>query len=150
LKSGRRVQCKCHGVSGSCAVRTCWLAMPEIRHVGDKLSQLYRSAEPVHVRRGASRDRIVVSGSALPASSESLVYSRPSPDYCYPRPALGLNGTSGRACANPTVCRRVCCGRGYVVRTRTFVDKKCRCKFHYCCYVTCQSCVRTVEQFVCL
>lgn len=152
LKSSRRLECKCHGVSGSCAVKTCWFAMPEIRHIADQLGQLYHSAEPVRMRRAGSRDRLLISSPTGPtlASSQSLVYSSPSPDYCSLLPPLQFNGTSGRACSDPNSCRHLCCGRGHVVRIRTYVDARCSCKFQYCCYVTCQSCVRTVRELVCL
>ena len=60
LKSGRRVECKCHGVSGSCALKTCWLAMPQLGHVGNELGRLYRDAQPVRMRQDQSRDRLVV------------------------------------------------------------------------------------------
>jgi len=93
---------------------------------------------------------LMVSGPTRPAPDDSLVYTRSSPDFCKPVPKIGFNGTRGRACADPTSCRHLCCGRGHVVRTRTFVDTRCHCQFKYCCYVTCQSCVRTVREFVCL
>jgi len=93
---------------------------------------------------------LMVSGPTRPAPDDSLVYTRASPDFCKPVPKIGFNGTRGRACADPTSCRHLCCGRGHVVRTRTFVETRCHCQFKYCCYVTCQSCVRTVQEFVCL
>ena len=36
--------CRCHGVSGSCAVRTCWRALPALPKVGDLLKLKYQTS----------------------------------------------------------------------------------------------------------
>ena len=33
------MKCRCHGVSGSCAVKTCWNSMPAFKKVGDYLKK---------------------------------------------------------------------------------------------------------------
>ena len=42
-----KVQCKCHGVSGSCEVKTCWRSIPAFREVGDILKDKYNGATEV-------------------------------------------------------------------------------------------------------
>lgn len=42
-----RRECKCHGVSGSCAVRTCWRALPSFKAVGAALRDKYTRAKMV-------------------------------------------------------------------------------------------------------
>ena len=42
-----RLRCKCHGVSGSCEVRTCWRTVPSMRHVGTWLLNKYDVAAQV-------------------------------------------------------------------------------------------------------
>uniref|UniRef100_A0A8C4R7Q3 Protein Wnt n=1 Tax=Eptatretus burgeri TaxID=7764 RepID=A0A8C4R7Q3_EPTBU len=37
VRDHMRIECKCHGLSGSCAMRTCWKKMPPFREVGDHL-----------------------------------------------------------------------------------------------------------------
>ncbi|XP_014218513.1 protein Wnt-7b [Copidosoma floridanum] len=53
-KAGRKivktmldVECKCHGVSGSCTVRTCWRTLPSFREIGDVLMRKYDRARSV-------------------------------------------------------------------------------------------------------
>lgn len=44
VKSLLRTDCKCHGVSGSCAMKTCWKSLPPFRVVGDVLMKKYNRA----------------------------------------------------------------------------------------------------------
>ena len=44
-----RMQCRCHGVSGSCELKTCWRTMPSFAQVGDYLKQKYENAVQVSV-----------------------------------------------------------------------------------------------------
>ncbi|KOX76787.1 Protein Wnt-2 [Melipona quadrifasciata] len=53
-KAGRKIvkallqtECKCHGVSSSCTVRTCCLTLPSFRQIGDALMKKYYRARPV-------------------------------------------------------------------------------------------------------
>lgn len=43
-----KTECKCHGVSGSCAMKTCWKSLPPFRLVGDVLMKKYNKARYVH------------------------------------------------------------------------------------------------------
>ena len=40
-------ECKCHGVSGSCTMKTCWMRLPTFRVVGDNLKSKFDSAARV-------------------------------------------------------------------------------------------------------
>jgi len=42
-----KIQCKCHGVSGSCEVKTCWRSVPSFREVGSILKDKYNGATEV-------------------------------------------------------------------------------------------------------
>ena len=42
-----KIQCKCHGVSGSCEVRTCWRSVPTFHEVGAVLKDKYNGATEV-------------------------------------------------------------------------------------------------------
>lgn len=52
--AGRRVveeslarHCKCHGVSGSCQIRTCWKSLPPMKEISDRLFRNYKRAVEV-------------------------------------------------------------------------------------------------------
>ncbi|CAG5128217.1 unnamed protein product, partial [Candidula unifasciata] len=42
-----REQCKCHGMSGSCELETCWKATPDFRKVGELLRRKFDEASKV-------------------------------------------------------------------------------------------------------
>lgn len=44
LTNHMQVRCKCHGMSGSCQMKTCWKAAPDFRVVGSVLKQQFRRA----------------------------------------------------------------------------------------------------------
>lgn len=44
-----RQECKCHGMSGSCTVKTCWMRLPPFRLVGDNLKDRFDGASRVMV-----------------------------------------------------------------------------------------------------
>lgn len=56
-----RRECKCHGVSGSCVMRTCWKSLPPFRIIGDKLMQKYQKAKTVQAVRGKRGLKLVLS-----------------------------------------------------------------------------------------
>lgn len=45
------VACKCHGVSGSCSLKTCWLQLADFRQVGEFLKEKYDSAAAMRMGR---------------------------------------------------------------------------------------------------
>lgn len=65
---------------------------------------------------------------------------------------LGSLGTTGRECNKTAIgtngCDIMCCGRGYDTET-VVKTTKCECKFHWCCYVKCRDCSRTVDVHRC-
>ena len=146
-----RPTCKCHGVSGSCSLKTCWMQIPNFREIGNQLMHHYEhSIEVKGNRRGRLRRRKAPSSANIPMIS--LLYLDSSPDYCIRNRKNGVLGTKGRQCkkgvTGPESCGILCCGRGF--RTyRVKVREKCKCKFVWCCAVKCEICERYVKRRVC-
>lgn len=88
------LECKCHGVSGSCSVRTCWrgLGASGPSAAGSRLLRRYATAAEVRPR----------SGGRLPPlyHHDNLLYTTKSPDYCLPDKKRGSLGTIGRSDAS--------------------------------------------------
>ena len=87
---------------------------------------------------------VPVDSSQRQASRGDLVFYENSPAFCDADAALGHHGVSGRRC-NATsrgedACQRMCCGRGYSSSSRPGRER-CNCVFHWCCRVTCDTCL---------
>uniref|UniRef100_A0A5S6Q789 Protein Wnt n=1 Tax=Trichuris muris TaxID=70415 RepID=A0A5S6Q789_TRIMR len=137
-----KTQCKCHGVSGSCELKTCWRAMPSFREVGQMLKAKFDGATEVKLGQVNYRPGLIPAHSQFkPHTAEDLVYLHESPDYCVANNKTGSLGTVGRVCNKTSKaidgCELLCCGRGYVTRYERLVER-CHCKFHWCCFVKCK------------
>ncbi|CAL4066682.1 unnamed protein product [Meganyctiphanes norvegica] len=143
-----RVTCKCHGVSGSCSLITCWQQLAPFRETGDFLKEKYDGATEVKINR---RGKLQVKFAQFNVpTAEDLVYLEDSPDYCT-RSNVSL-GTTGRYCNKTSLgmdgCGLLCCGRGYNSQKVT-LQERCHCKFHWCCYVECKVCTKVVDMHTC-
>lgn len=174
-----QVQCKCHGVSGSCEMRTCWRSLPKFRELGEHLQDRFQNAllvdyvdqrlvskealdEALEERRPrdtfySSRplyDHLVKQRLRnLPTPTENdLIFLANSPSFCHHDPQFGSIGTHGRRCDEESKGYNSC---SYLCCDRgfkreTIVQKeRCNCKFHWCCKVTCQTCTNTVSVSTC-
>ncbi|KAL4713766.1 hypothetical protein ACJJTC_004297 [Scirpophaga incertulas] len=98
VKEMVRRECKCHGVSGSCAVRTCWRALPAFPAVAAALADKYRRARLVAA---------VAAAATATAGAGAAARGRAGPLYAPPlaqpvAPTQGLllrrgGGGTGRA-----------------------------------------------------
>ncbi|XP_035677624.1 protein Wnt-2-like isoform X2 [Branchiostoma floridae] len=146
-----KMECKCHGVSGSCTLRTCWRAMAHFRKVTDYLKRRYDGAVEVTMNQDGTRLIVSDRNHKTPTKSD-LVYFETSPDYCLADDDTGSLGTVGRQCNRSSLgtdgCDIMCCGRGYDT-TRVKRSRKCECKFHWCCFVRCKECSEIIDVFTC-
>lgn len=149
--------CKCHGISGSCSIKTCWEHVPPMQMIASTLIDKYDAAVKVRLRQKRGRSPTLVrvgnrkKGGRYPKIGD-LVYLEESPNYCEKDTKKGIPGTQGRVCQedqeSTSFCQSMCCDRGYKIITKT-ESVKCKCKFHYCCRVVCETCTKTIETAVC-
>ena len=146
-----KVGCKCHGVSGSCSLRTCWNQLPPFRETGERLRDRYDGASEVKFNSQGTR-LIQTNKQFNKPTKDDLLYIEQSADFCEADQAVGSLGTRGRPCdrQSPGIdgCNLMCCGRGYKTY-RTKVSERCNCRFQWCCSVKCQTCERITEVYTC-
>lgn len=147
-----RTECKCHGLSGSCTLRTCWRKMPHFREVGDRLLERFNGAFKV-MGGNDGKTLIPVGDNIKPPDKQDLIYSADSPDFCSANRKTGSLGTRGRVCNSTAMdtsgCDLLCCGRGH--RDETVVlEENCLCRFHWCCVVQCRKCSVRQELSLCI
>ncbi|CAH0558574.1 unnamed protein product [Brassicogethes aeneus] len=160
-KIGRQViresmvkKCRCHGVSGSCSLQTCWVQIAPFYIISAKLKEKYNKAILVNSEQFAEeRNR------TIRELKNNLVYLDQSPNYCHANNKIDWPGTKGRTCsrsytsttiAEKRSCRHLCRSCGLRVRQNVRkVLSKCKCTFAWCCEVKCQSCKELVTDYVC-
>ncbi|XP_061437671.1 protein Wnt-5b-like isoform X2 [Lethenteron reissneri] len=167
------VACRCHGLHGTCTLKTCWQQLADFRQVGDLLKEKYERSSAMRLvshdsssdgpggggrgeaggsggdaRRSRRRLEPVNEWLVAPTPSD-LVHVSASPDYCEG------GGTAGGGPCNVTSrggrgggCSLTCCDRGYDTSQVT-VETQCGCKEQLQRNVQCKLCPWTVDQFYC-
>ncbi|XP_031623303.1 protein Wnt-1-like [Contarinia nasturtii] len=151
VKSLMRIECKCHGLSGSCTMKTCWMKMAPFRVIGEKLKEKFDGAAKVIAGNDGHSFMTEIQSIKQPTRHD-LIYTDDSPDFCKFNPKTGSLGTFGRECNKTSVgldgCDLLCCNRGYdykIIREKI----NCRCMFKWCCEVTCSTCIERREVNTC-
>lgn len=99
-----QTECKCHGVSGSCTMKTCWKTLPPFRQIGDYVMIKYQRAKAVSPIQGKHAKKplyLSLKKSRRPHRKprrSELVYLHKSPNYCERDLSKGSLGTVGRKC----------------------------------------------------
>lgn len=166
VRDSLQKHCKCHGVSGSCSLQTCWMAVPSFSRVASALRRQYDHAVRIDFEAGHGKLVLGNSASGLVQRSapavppEKLVFLEESPDYCKVNNTTGWTGTKGRTCSRNRgdgvgrserrSCKELCRACGHRVRRQTRqVSRHCQCSFQWCCQVKCKTCVETVKEHFC-
>ena len=139
------VNCRCHGVTGSCQTKHCMKRLPTFEEVAQTLVTKYDRARPlIYTQYGKVYK--------LNKAKGDLLYLDQSPNYCSKNMRAGTTGTKGRECSRDIrrkdSCERLCCGRGYDLKTIEIVER-CGCKYVWCCYVKCNKCKKTRITYTC-
>ena len=156
VKESLKKRCKCHGVTGSCHLKSCWKQLAPFDVVGSALKQKYHTAVPVSFINNKlqsldnnNRYRLVT------RKDNKLVYLNSSPDYCVRNVTAGSPGMLGRTCRSDVVftkeCRSPCSScnlRPQIVEH--FKQVKCRCELMWCCIVKCQICTEKYLLTTCI
>ena len=127
LESVQRIKCKCHGLSTSCVLKTCFMATPDLQSTARTLAVKYEAAKKVSIYRGSEDRRpllhlarAVKQGRHMNLTKYQLHYTDSSPDFCKRDMQAGIPGNTGRPCSandgNPNSCRVLCCGQPPAVR----------------------------------
>lgn len=91
------MKCKCHGVSGSCSIKTCWKGLQELRDIALDLKNKYLSATKVVHRPMGTRKYLVPKDIDIrPVKETELIYLQSSPDFCMKNEKVGSHGTQDR------------------------------------------------------
>ncbi|XP_020618921.1 protein Wnt-5a-like isoform X4 [Orbicella faveolata] len=163
-----RVFCKCHGLSGSCNIKTCQRHIAEIRVIGDLLHKKYDNALRVKMEKknamdilqvmkrkkngGGRRDNAKLRSTHKKPPSDALVFLKDSPNYCVRSGKHEFPGTVGRTCSIESYgtdsCEDLCCGRGHR-SAKVTTTHRCKCKFHWCCEIRCDKCTKVEIQHTC-
>ncbi|OQR66095.1 protein Wnt-8b-like [Tropilaelaps mercedesae] len=167
VKKTMRRMCKCHGVSGSCAVSTCWMRLNDMHAIGTRLRRAFEKAKRLDYNGGAfgswqetNSAEGVTRRRTLPFKKGTLIYSFDSIDFCNANLTAGTIGTRGRECSlragvgvsrhEANSCKRLCYDCGLQIRTeKTIQQSSCKCKFIWCCNVVCESCSQEVVRTFC-
>lgn len=146
------VDCRCHGVSGSCAVKTCWKTMSSFEKIGHFLKDKYENSIQISDKTKRKMRRREKDQRQTPILKDDLLYVHKSPNYCVENKKLGIPGTQGRECNRTSGgadgCNLLCCGRGYNTHVVRHVER-CECKFIWCCYVRCRRCESMTDVHTC-
>ncbi|ESP04245.1 hypothetical protein LOTGIDRAFT_180028 [Lottia gigantea] len=157
VKENVNTTCKCHGVSGSCTVKTCWLQLSPFSKIGRTLKNKYERAKKVLIQtnqatgknllvRRANAETNALNNEGRSPKRGNLLYMDESPSFC--RRSRYTPGTTGRTCDKDRDCETMCCGRGYNVKHTTVV-KACKCQVFWCCHVKCKQCLKNQEIYMC-
>uniref|UniRef100_A0AAQ6ILS8 Protein Wnt n=1 Tax=Anabas testudineus TaxID=64144 RepID=A0AAQ6ILS8_ANATE len=160
IKAGVETTCKCHGVSGSCTVQTCWRQLLPFHEIGKQLKQRYETS----IKVGSSTNEATGEGEISTGRSQQqqplplpglndqiprtmdLLHIEDSPSFC--RPSKYSSGTAARKCYKDKNCDAICCGRGHNTQSRE-VTRPCQCQVRWCCYVECKQCTQREEVYTC-
>lgn len=155
VRATLRKQCRCHGVTGSCAALTCWRRLPPFKEIGKYLDEKYRKAKRVRYIKNKFRTKGSKGFKTIARREQTLIYTDTSPDYCERNVTVASQGVLGRECQgtekNLEKCRKICTSCGLkAIDYKELQSINCNCRFQWCCKVKCGLCQRPVCKTKCV
>lgn len=166
IQNKSKIVCKCHGMSGSCNMKTCLRELTQFVSIGDAVHKEYDNAVRVKLDRVSDQLRVMkrkkkgeyrrnsakLKNTNKKPGDHTMVFLKDSPKYCNTDSERDFPGTGGRTCSIDSYgsysCDELCCGRGYQER-RVVTRNRCKCKFHWCCEIRCKECSKTETKYFC-
>ena len=120
-------------------MQTCYKRVPCPAEIGHILYNGYNGA--VEVKCNGSGEVIPAIPSRPPPTSEDIIYSDNSPNFCVENSEVGTVGVADRVCSDSpnsiNNCDVLCCNNGNYRVTRTVSVRKC--DFIWCCRIECSN-----------
>ena len=123
------VDCRCHGFSSGCNIKTCTRRLHDFKVTGQKVLQHYGAA--VQVEGGGQGRLVPTVRRANPPMPEDMLFTHDSPDYCKRNLSMDILGTHGRLCSPAQAggagsCAFLCCGRGFYNEDKLVAERDCQ------------------------
>ena len=155
VRANLLTECKCHGLSGTCKLKTCWKRLAPFDMVGTELKLKYRQAVRVEFKQRKLKERVGDAYRPVSREDRKMVYLEPSPDYCVRNLTAGSYGMLGRTCNSEDMptdsCIDLC--NSCNMRHKTvnhYEEVDCRCKFFWCCEFRCDKCTKQTSITTCV
>ncbi|XP_044751947.1 protein Wnt-4 [Coccinella septempunctata] len=137
VQSNVEKKCRCHGVSGSCSVKTCWRGVKPFEKISEILKNEYHGAISVDFTNTISHP--------VKNTSRRILYIKPTLNLC--------QKTVGRHCNGTDNCATLCCGRGFNVKSIEVVYI-CNCEWrNHAVFngddLVCQQCRKNQDMYTC-
>ncbi|XP_036322045.1 protein wingless-like [Rhagoletis pomonella] len=85
VQAEMRQECKCHGMSGSCTVKTCWMRLASFRVIGDNLKDRFDGASRVMISNSLRQNLNSVTGNSQNSNSVVVTGIALSPNTANPK-----------------------------------------------------------------
>ncbi len=129
-------------MSGSCAVKTCYSKLTDIKDIATKLKERYNSGCQVKSNSHSHNTWVPKTGFCTSFSEKDFIF-RTENNWCAVKPSIDATGVVGRFCKphseGPDSCENICrkCDKTPVKITQ-LVPIERNCQFHFCCEITCE------------
>ena len=122
--------CRCHGISGTCTVQTCYSRVVSVEEVGEIIFQRYGGAIRVEEDDNDQGEIVPENPNSDPPTEDDLIFCDRSPDFCVANNLTGIVGVAHRLCDpnsnNRNACSTICCNYGHYKSTKVTPFRECR------------------------